>query len=426
MSSRFFYHHVADSANESHIMDIRPVSAAEFPEFVRVINAAAGLQMSEETAADVWGGTYGSSRTLAAFDGAQIVGGTGWDLLELTLPGSVTARAARVKATGVLPTHRRRGVLTALMSCLIGEVRQSGDPLSILYASEAGIYGRFGYGPGTFAVKVEVDRTYTLLQPIASASWDLRLLEPEAAGALLPGLFDEHRLTQPGQVERSSHFWQGWFEDRERHRRGAGPRFIAVCSDVDGSPRGYVCYRFTGNYPPTVERALIVDELIASNADARRALWSYCLSVDLVGSIRCSNAPHPESLRWMLSDQRQLVIEGVDDFMWLRLVDLPTALCARRYPTVGSLVLEVSDAALPGNAGRYFLEAHPDGAACRKTDRSADIALGISELSAAYLGGVRFRTLADAGRITVFNDDAVGRADILFLSDPAPWTVTDW
>jgi predicted acetyltransferase len=406
-------------------MEIRPVTSEEFPEFVRVVDAAAGLHVTDDGVAAAREG-YDLARTLAAFDGSRIVGGTGSDVLHLTLPGSVMAPVARVKETGVLPTHRRRGVLTALMARLLEDALRLGQSLSILYAAEGGIFGRFGYGPAAFAVGVEIDRAHTSLASSVLPSARVRLLGDAEAGDLLPALFDDHRRTQPGQVERPAHFWRTWLEDGERLRRGAGPRFVAVCEDAAGWPAGYVSYRFTGGYPPTTARVLVVEDLVAVTAGARAALWSYCLNIDLVGAIRCTNTPVDEPLRWMLTDPRRLEVTGVMDFLWLRLVDVPAALQARRYPTAGGVVLDVADDVCPDNAGRYLLEAAPDGAECRRTDRPAELALGVTELSAAYLGGVRLATLARAGRVSELSRGALGRADELFAWEPAPWTVTDW
>jgi predicted acetyltransferase len=406
-------------------MEIRTVTRKEFPEFVRVVDAAAGLHASDDVVTHARG-SYDLSRTLAALDGRRIVGGTASDVLDLTLPGSATAPAARVKATGVLPSHRRHGILTALMARLLKDAGSLGEALSILHAAEGGIFGRFGYGPAAFAVAIAIDRAHTSFERSVRPAGSVRLLHAAEMAELLPSLFDQHRRTQPGQVERTSQFWRGWLDDGERYRRGAGPRFVAICEDDGGQTDGYVSYRFTGGYPPTADRELVVEELIASSAEARVALWSYCMNVDLVSVIRYSNTPVDEPLRWMLADQRRLQVTGVSDFLWLRLIDVAAALEARRYRRAGSITLEVVDDLCPTSAGRFLLETGPEGALCRRTRRASDLALGVSELSSAFLGGVRLATLARAGRVKEHRTGALARADALFESEPAPWVVTDW
>jgi predicted acetyltransferase len=115
----------------------------------------------------------------------------------------------------------------------------------------------------------------------------------------------------------------------------------------------------------------------------------------------------------------------VRDFLWLRILDVPVALAARRYSCAGELVLDVDDPTCADNAGCYRLETD-EAATCERTREGADLALRIEDLSAAYLGGVSFSALSRAGRIQQRRPGAVERADRLFASQPAPWTVTDW
>jgi predicted acetyltransferase len=103
---------------------------------------------------------------------------------------------------------------------------------------------------------------------------------------------------------------------------------------------------------------------------AYRSLWAHLAGLDLTDQVIASGRPEHEPLRWALADSRQLVVTGVHDHLWLRLVDLPAALSRRRYAAEGALVLDVTDPFCPWNEGRWLLEGGPDGATCRTAGHS--------------------------------------------------------
>jgi len=167
-----------------------------------------------------------------------------------------------------------------------------------------------------------------------------------------------------------------------------------------------------------------VRNLVGLTPEADAALWRYCLDLDLVGIVRLLDRPVDEPARWRLADPRRLRTTHVGDQLWVRLLDLPAALRARRYATEGELVLEVTDALRPRNQGRFRLEGGPDGAACEPTGAEPDLALDVADLGAVYLGGPRLAVLARAGRVAELAPGALSRADRMFASDPAPLCTT--
>jgi predicted acetyltransferase len=406
--------------------DIRPITVEEYPTFARTVGSVFGETVSDEEVAE-WFKSTDLTRTVAVFDEGAIVGTTDSIAFQFTVPGLQTLPVAGVTAVSVLPTHRRQGLLTAMMQYQLDDVRKRGEPLAILLASESVIYGRFGYGLATTQGHYEVEPKYAAFASHLEQCGRLRIIDKTAAAAILPGVYDRYRLSQPGAVSRSGPWWDRHISDPVRHHRGASERNHVIYENDSGQVDGYASYRIKDNWAHGFpQNTLILTQLIATNPEAHNALWRFCLGVDLVGTLDARNFPIEEPLRWMLKDPRRLRLVDSIDFLWVRLVDIPSGLAGRRYATDGRIVVEVEDGFCPENSGRYVLEGGPDGATCGRSDATADLALRIADLGATYLGGVGFTTLARARRVTEHTPGALRRADAMFACDPPAWCCTDF
>ncbi len=409
-------------------IEVRAVTDAELDDAVRAVMASYGQHAGDDDLADMRA-LAELDRTLVAFDDGRPVGMAAAITLEVTVPGGGTVTGAGFTDIGVLPTHRRRGVLTALLGAHLEASRARGEPVSALVAAEGGIYNRFGFGVATFASSGELDpRRGGFLSPVNLAG-DLRLLGPEEMVLLLPEAYERYRRAQPGEVSRSEAFWDVLFHDRD----GAGARFAVAHETPGGDVDGYAVYRVREAWAhgsPAFE--LDVEELVTPLPAVRARLWRFLLDVDLVASVRAVNLPIDDPLRWLLADPRALRTTAVRDMLWVRLVDVPAALAARRYPVAARVVLDVEGAGggLRGSnpvTGRYLLDGSPHGAECRPcADQGPDLSINLADLGAAYLGGVRLSTLARAGRVVEHTRGMLARADTLFSVDPPPHCQTDF
>lgn len=363
-------------------------------------------------------------RALAAYDGERVVGTAGIYSFRLTVPGGQLA-AAGVTMVGVHPTHRRRGILRALMRAQLDAIRARGEPVAVLWASEPAIYGRFGYGLAAFHGSFELARARSTFAPSVAPRGSMRLVERDEAERLFPPIHDAVAAAWPGFVSRSPAWWSAeFFHDPERWRRGGGPAFLAI-HERDGTPDGYARYRLHGDWDERGPKgALQAIEVLGVTPAAERELWSYLCSVDLTATIRASNVPVDTPLRFLLADQRAMGLT-VGDALWLRMLDLPAALEGRTYATTGRLVLEVDDAFCDWVAGRWLLEvtsgAGATTARVARTDAAPDVALGAAELGAVYLGGTSFGELARAERVQELVPGGLERGDALFRTPRAPW-----
>jgi predicted acetyltransferase len=307
----------------------------------------------------------------------------------------------------------------------LDEVQERGEPLAILFASESNIYGRFGYGPATFRAAISVERDRAAFARPLKVAGSFSLLDAAEAAAILPAVYERFRALQPAAVNRSAAWWDLHLRDVAAWRGEGSSRFYVLYRDTAGAPAGYVAYRVKQEWREGIPgHTLSVQDFFALDDAAHAALWHYLLTMDLVGTVKAWNRPVDEPLRWLLAEPRRLRVDSINDGLWVRLVDVPAALTARRYAVPGALVLAVCDAFRPTNDGCYALEGGPDGADCRRTSAEPDLTLEAGDLGAAYLGGVPLSNLARAGRVVEHTPGALARADALFACTPAPWSTT--
>jgi predicted acetyltransferase len=355
-------------------------------------------------------------RVFGAWDGDRLMGGAGAFPFELTVPGGTVA-CGGVTVVGVLPTHRRRGVLTAMMREQLDDLRRRGEPLAALWASEETIYGRYGYGLASLTCEVELPHTHNLLRLPAADGVRARLVSLEEAKELVPPIYDRVRLATPGMFARTETWWEHRnLADPPERRDGAGEKNVILVEE-DGRPVGYGLYRMAMKWEGGISTGHAqVIEAMADSPEATRELWRYLLELDWVATTKASLLPVDHPLILFTRSPRRLRMR-VGDGLWCRLVDVGAALSARSYAADDAVVFEVEDAFLPDNSGTWRLA---DGQASR-TDDEPDLALNVTELGSVYLGGFTFAELARAGLVRELKQGAAERADAVFRADVKPW-----
>jgi predicted acetyltransferase len=397
---------------------IRTVAPEEIPAVFR----AGGIAFSDEwdpDEMDAEAGLMARERMVTAEDGGTLVAQGGAFEFQMTVPGG-SVPTAGVTWIGVLPTHRRRGILTGMMAHIHEMAHRGGEPLAALWAAESLIYPRFGYGLAAPDQEFEIARGQTEWARPAEATGAVRLIEATDAPATFAPVYDRELRRRPGMVPRNPQWWKVRLLDNKKRRAGSSPLFHVIHEGASGVD-GYVAYRVKHDWSTPLSGGLVkVVELVANSDDAYRALWSYCFNIDLTARIQARHRPMDDPLAWMLADFRQLEVRRLDA-LWIRLVDVDAALAGRRYSAADAVVFEVSDGQCPWNAGRHLLEGGPDGATCAPTDAAPDLRLDVRDLGATYLGGVEFGLLAAAGRVEECRPGAVARVDAMFRWRPLPW-----
>ncbi len=365
-------------------------------------------------------------RLIGAFDGEKRVGTAGAYTFRLTVPGGEVG-AGGITGVGVRPDYRRRGILRQMMDWLLEDARKRGEPVAVLTASEAAIYQRFGFGQASTASSFTLDAALAEFgEPVDLGDRaQIRMVDTDEATELFATIYDRVRPGIPGALDRIEPKWRlSLVADAEWMRRGGqGIKYQSVI-EVDGEPHGYAIYRIEHNWGSTGPASTMnVLEVTGVDPAAEQALWQWLLSMDLVRTIVGRRGPVPHPLQHWLLEPRRMSLT-ITDGLWLRILDLPEALSARRYVGSGSLVVDVTDDMFESNAGRWQLDIEAGRAEVTRATAAPDMELDIGTLAAAYLGGFRFVDLGVAGRVRECQPGVLQTADALFTPPRAPWNST--
>ncbi|MEU5316444.1 GNAT family N-acetyltransferase [Streptomyces sp. NPDC021056] len=385
-----------------------------------LIRAFGGVPESAEER-ELWDTLTETDRSIGVWDGDACVGTAGAFSFRLTVPGGASVRAAGVTMVSVAATHRRRGVLTAMMRRQLDDVREWGWPLAVLTASEPAIYGRFGYGVGTYAVTGEIDTKQVRLSvPPGTDDVRLRYAKPAESLGACEAVYARVVPSRPGMVARTAGWERLMLLDPESEREGASP-LQCVVAERDGEVVGYARFQVKPDWEPTGPQGkVLVRDVEAPDPAVYAALWRFLFDVDLTSKLVTRGRPVDDAWQYLVSDIRRCSLR-VRDSLHVRLVDVGAALEARTYQAPVDVVFEVADDFCPWNAGRWRLSGDAKGASCERTTDPADLALSVRELGAAYLGGVSLASLGAAGRVRELRRGALGEAAVGFGSAVAPW-----
>jgi predicted acetyltransferase len=394
-------------------IEVRTCRPDEFAAALTPIWHYFGRGASEEDAEKL-GRLLPTERVHVAVEDGKVVGGAGAYRFDTTVPGGARVPTAGVLAVGVLPTHRRRGILRGLMRQELDDVHEWGEPLATLYASEGAIYRRYGYGPASISGSISLPCAAASFYSMPPTEGNVRLVAHEEALELLPPIYDRVAAATPGFLSRTSEWW-------EARRLATGPwtkgeLFCAVL-EVEGRPEGYALYSIEFEMVHGISRSVLqVREALGATPGAMREIWRFLLDLDWMERVKANFLPPDHPLFLLLTEPRRMeYVAG--EALWCRLVDVGPALSARGYGAGEPVVLDVVDEFCPWNEGRW--EVSSEGA--ERTKGEADLRIGVDMLGSVYLGGFTFADLARAGRVEELREGALVRADALFRSDMHPW-----
>jgi predicted acetyltransferase len=359
-------------------------------------------------------------RTFAAFDEDRIVGCAAVLSFTSVVPGGGTVGTAGITAVGVLPTHRRRGILTELIRASHDQAADRGEPIATLLASEGQIYGRFGYGLAVLSQSFDVALDRVRWVAGTDPRGRTRMLTHQDARPHLEAVYERFASSRPGAVvptdRQCAWLFSGITKPDEKE-------FVVVHEDEDGVPDAFAMYRIKHRWPSGLpSNTLTVHQLVACTPEGSSAIWRYLFDVDLVSRLRAWERPLDDPLVWQMTEPRALRAT-VGDMLYVCPVDVAAALSSRGYAADGRLVIDVGDEFRPANTATYELTVEGGKGTCARTDAEPEIACAVQVVGSTYLGGVGWGTLARAGRLDERTPGAVERADAMFRTDVAPWPI---
>ncbi|MBB5628549.1 GNAT family N-acetyltransferase [Sphaerisporangium krabiense] len=400
---------------------IRPIQESEWDRWIEVDEEAFGADFGPARR-DRFKAVTEFERSLGAFDGDRLVGTAGGLSFTMTLPGGPRP-VCGVTAVCVLPSHRRQGILSRLMRRQLTDLHEGGEPVALLYAAEAAIYGRFGYGRAADSLFFHIPRRGSEFAPHAPNDPGLRLrvVRPAEARADLEKVFEAVMPSRPGLYARGPAMWDAVLADDEEARRGRNSLRCVVAED-DAGPRGYALFRikpsFTEHDVPDGE--VQVDDLFGVDPAAYALLWRHVLDRDLCSRVFARNRPVDDPIIHLLAEPRALNAGWLDE-LWARVVDVGRAMPYRAYSAPVDVVIDVADPVCPWNAGRWRLSADTTGATCERTGDPADVELPVDVLGAAYLGGRALGAFLSAGVVREVRPGAVRALSAAMQWETRPW-----
>jgi predicted acetyltransferase len=406
---------------EDHAIRLAQPGPDELLDWIKPANAAFGEALSPE-AFEQGSRLIEPDRLIGAKDGDRWVATAAAYSFRLTVPGDREIGAPGLTDVSVAPSHRRRGILRAMMTWVLDQAVERGEPVAILWASESAIYQRFGYGIGTLQSAFHIERTrIRFIRPVEPIG-RMRIVDRDEALTLIPPVYEAIRRRTPGAVSRNEGRWANdLLFDAEWMQRGNGAKFIAIL-EVDGEVRGYVLYRVLNQWDDRgPDNVVLVLEVIGLDHASERTIWSWVMDLDLAGHVRGQRGPVPHPLLLELTEPRRMGLT-IRDALLIRIIDVRAALEGRGYAAPGSLTFDLTDVDRPQNDGRWRLDVADDGGATLTAAKDEpDLRLDTSDLATVYLGAFRFADLARSGRVTECRPGAVAEADRLFATYATAW-----
>lgn len=330
----------------------------------------------------------------------------------LTIPmgqywGGRSVRLCGVGGVGIAPHARGGGVATRMMSETLREVRAQGYPLSALYPATQPLYRNVGYEQAGVRCELRVPLTDL---PSGSREPALRPFTPEDLPAV-QSLYREVARTRQGWLDRGPYIWNRVQNPRMKKATG-------YVLEEAGQPSGYVFLTKVARQDNPFFYDLHLSDLCARTEAGWRRLLSFLGGYASMARDMVWTGGTNEPLLQLLREQSAVSTHVLFHWM-LRVLDVPAALSARGYPRglSGTLHLEVEDALLPENAGRWVLEVS-GGEAHVQRGGEGHLRCDARALAVLYSGLRSAPMLASVGSLHG-SPEALEMAEVLF-SGPQP------
>ena len=359
---------------------------------------------------------FKSEMTTCAFHNGKLVAAGGGYPLEMSFNGQCV-RADGVTAIGTEPAYRRRGLVRRIITERFEEARNEGQSASILWATFAAVYQRFGYGLGAQIYRYAFDPRFAQFHGDAESTGTLRRVSLEQAKEIIPDLYERFIADRTMMLHRDPVHWDLVHFKPNRHH-------FVVHFDERDNPDGYLSYRLQVDKAPRsgfgLSQRLNVRDFVYLDINAFRALWNYVLKHDLVWEVRI-NAPSDDPARHLLREPLVLRVTW-DDGLWFRVVDVLGLLTQRNYGCSGEVTIDIpEDRECPWNVGKYRLQTDGYEAHATRHRGDCDFKISVNGLASLLSGDISLSRLHAIGIAHVNSTEKLPGLDSLFQTEHAPF-----
>ena len=325
---------------------------------------------------------------------------------------------AGVSTVGTLPEYRRQGLVRRRTTRAFADMRERGQAVAALWASQAAIYQRYGYAMTTVQRAYSVDTVEIGFHDGDAGSASVERLDVDSGYGIAKQLYIDYIADRICYLHRAR---ATWLNNALQEVEADGPIHIGICCDASGEVQGYVVYTLRAGKRdhPSRNQEIVVRDLAWLTLDAYRSLWSFLARHDLVGRVLWRSAPLDDPAPELFMEPRLLNTRDHEG-LWFRVVDVATALEARGYDEADGVSIEIDkDDLAPWNAGTYRVAVSAEGAEVSRSSAPADVQMSVKTLASLYTGFRTGRELAAWGLISG-SEDGIRRADALFRTRHAP------
>lgn len=362
---------------------------------------------------------------MAAFDGHALIATARSIDLDLSVPGGGLVATRGITDVTVSATHRRTGLMTAIITGELGAARDRGQPLAAVVTSQWPLYERYGFGPAVFKTGIQAEaRSLNFTTDLPGT---VEYADAAALRQLSPALYERHRRRSAGAITRSEAFWDRQFATTDDQGGPPADHLYIVARDERAQATGYAVYKVAEHWSRAErpECTVTVVDMITDDALTQARLWKFLAQHDWVATITAGGQPVDAPWPMLLADARAVHYTHRLDSLWLRILDAPAALSQRRYEVPGRLVIRVVDQA--GHAdGTFALDAGAQDATCVATAQNPELTISVDVLARLYLGAESATRLAAVGIVTEHRHGALARAETMFRTARTPWRPTSF
>lgn len=350
---------------------------------------------------------------LGGYEGNTLRGAVNGFESWIFLPGGSRVRHLSVTHVGVSPMATRRGIARHLLVEQLRRAHAEGYVVAGLRASDARIYGRYGYGVASWSVAHELDLTQTgLASPVSRDG--IRTVDPRESFPLFRRIADADPSPRAAVLSR----WDGWWTMQEyRTLHGTTPHYAAVFGE-EGRERGFLRFHIepTDNWFTSSRRTVIIDDLVAHDARAWRGLIAHLFAQDILHHVVFPSRPVDDPLQLLLNNPRAVKISGQRDESWIRVLDVERLLAARSYGGNRQMVVSVGDELFKQNKGSWSVG--PQGV--RRSHERPQARIEVQDLVSLLFGARSASSLAESGRIDIASTSTEQELDTLFYTGRMP------